>query len=242
LEPPTNPARFTLRLEAVLPELPHDGVVHCFHQRTDLIRALERLGVQCGGQDQIVAFMAKEIIGVDPNNNGALLWSSPHTTQYNLAVSMPVWGPDNILFFSSSYENGSRALQLTRDGASTKAKELWHNPRIRVHFGSIVRVGDVLYCSSGHSGPCFFTALDVKTGKVIWQDRTLAKAQFLMIGDKFLLLDEDGTLALATPTAQGLTIHSQVSLLTKNAWSLPTLIGTKLYVRDRKVLMALDLA
>jgi hypothetical protein len=49
-------------------------------------------------------------------------------------------------------------------------------------------------------------------------------------------------LALATPTATGLDVHSRVQLLDKVAWTPPSLAGTTLYVRDRKTLMALDLA
>ena len=54
-------------------------------------------------------------------------------------------------------------------------------------------------------------------------------------------LDEDGNLALASPTAESLTVHSRVELLKGNAWTVPTLAGTKLYVRDRKNIMALEL-
>jgi hypothetical protein len=32
-----------------------------------------------------------------------------------------------------------------------------------------------------------------------------------------------------------------VPLLQSNAWTVPTLVGTKLYVRDRRTMMALDL-
>jgi outer membrane protein assembly factor BamB len=37
-----------------------------------------------------------------------------------------------------------------------------------------------------------------------------------------------------------LTVHSKVALLDHSAWTIPTLVGTKLYVRDRKTIMALD--
>jgi hypothetical protein len=56
------------------------------------------------------------------------------------------------------------------------------------------------------------------------------------------MIDEDGKLVLATPTAKGLTIHSQVELLNHNAWTVPTLVGKTLYVRDRKIIMPLDLS
>ena len=45
----------------------------------------------------------------------------------------------------------------------------------------------------------------------------------------------------ATPTPEGLKLHSKVELLKSNAWTVPTLAGTRLYVRDRRTIMALDL-
>jgi hypothetical protein len=37
-------------------------------------------------------------------------------------------------------------------------------------------------------------------------------------------------------------VLSQVSLLQNIAWTPPTLVGTHLYLRDRKTIVALDLA
>ena len=196
--------------------------------------------INVDGQDQIVAFMSKDVVGVDPNN-GELLWTHPHTTDNHFAISMPVWGEGNLLFFSSSYGGGSRCLQLNRQDGKTTVKELWHNNRVRVHFSDAVRIGDYVYCSSGHSGPAFFTAINVKTGEIAWQDRAFAKASFLYADGKFIIIDEDGRLGLATATPEGFKVISKVELLKSNAWTVPTLVGTKLYVRDRKTIMALDL-
>ncbi len=112
---------------------------------------------------------------------------------------------------------------------------------MRVHFSDAIRIGDYVYCSSGHSGPAFFTALNVKTGEIAWQDRAFAKASFLYADGKFIIIDEDGRLGLATATPEGFKVISKVELLKSNAWTVPTLVGTKLYVRDRKTIMALDL-
>ena len=118
-------------------------------------------------------------------------------------------------------------------------KELWHNPRIKVHFGSMIRVGGTIYGASGH-GPAPITAFDVKTGQVLWNTgRSFAKAQLLYADGKLIVLDEDGVLALATPTPTALTVQSRVQLLTKVAWTPPVLAGNTLYIRDRKTLMAL---
>lgn len=196
--------------------------------------------IEVGGQEQIVAFMAGVIIGIDPSN-GDLLWSHPHVTDWGLNVSTPIWGDDNLLFVSSAYDGGSRVLHLTREGDRTIPHELWASRRLRVHFGNAIRIGDRVYGSSGDSGPSFFAAVDVRTGKVAWRQRGFAKASFLLADGQFIILDEDGVLALAIPTVEGLQVSAKVQLLDHVAWTVPTLVGTRLYVRDRKNIMALDL-
>jgi outer membrane protein assembly factor BamB len=190
------------------------------------------------GQPQVVALMGQQVVAVNPTS-GELLWTHPHPTQYDLAISTPSWGPDNILVVSSSYEGGARALHLTQGGGKTTVTQLWHNPRIKVHFGSMIRVGGTIYGASGH-GPAPITAFDVKTGQILWTTgRDFAKAQLLYADGKLIVLDEDGVLALATPTPTALTVQSKVQLLTKVAWTPPVLAGSTLYIRDRKTLMAL---
>ena len=106
-------------------------------------------------------------------------------------------------------------------------KQLWHNPRIRVHFGTMIRVGATVYGASGHDGPSPITAFDVNTGQVLWHSgREFAKAQLLYADGKLIVLDEDGVLALTTPTPKALTVQSKVQLLTKVAWTPPVLAGT----------------
>ncbi len=81
----------------------------------------------------------------------------------------------------------------------------------------------------------------MKTGQVAWQDRGLARASFVYADGRLILLDEDGTLALATVSPEGLKIHSRAQVLTNKAWTAPTLVGRRLYVRDRATIKALDL-
>lgn len=196
--------------------------------------------VRVDGQDQLVAFLAGEIVGVDPDN-GDLLWQHPHQTDYGLNISMPVWGEDNLLFCTSAYGGGSRVLKLTREGGKTSVAEQWFHRLMRIHFGNAIRVGDNVYGSSGDSGPTPFTALNVRTGKLLWRDRSFARASILYADGRFVILDEDGNLALATTTATGVEVHARAAVLESNAWTVPTLVGTTLYARDRKRIIALDL-
>jgi outer membrane protein assembly factor BamB len=198
------------------------------------------LVIRVDGQDQLVAFMYDTIVGLDPRG-GDLLWSYPHQTEFGLNVSTPVWGDDGLLFLSSSYGGGSRVLRLKSAGGRATVEEVWAHKLMRIHFGNVVRLGDTVYGSSGDFGTAPLTAVDVKTGKVLWRERGFARATFVAADGRLILLDEDGHLALATPTPEGLKLHSKVALLTGNAWTAPALAGTRLYVRDRRNVMALEL-
>ena len=197
--------------------------------------------INVGGQDQIVYFGQSEIYGADPTN-GALLWSHPHKTDAGMNISTPLWDPsDGLMFMSSAYGTGSRVIRLTRSGDRTTATQVWANNKVGIHFSNAVRVGDLAYGSSSYSGPAFFTAINVKNGKVAWQDRALPRASFLYADNKFVILDEDGGLTIASPGQRGLQIHAKAPVMKQVAWTVPTLSGTKLYLRDRGTIMALDL-
>ena len=193
------------------------------------------------GQEQLVLFHGQGVAGVDPNG-GSVFWKHGHRTAFNLNISTPVWGDGNLLFLSSAYDGGSRVLRLRRGGSQTTAEELWFSNRMRIHFGDAIRLGDIVYGSSGDFGPAFFVAMDVATGKVLWQDRSLARATFLAADGKLLLLDEKGVLALATPGTDGLKVLARAQVLSGRSWTVPTLVGRQLFLRNQMTIKALDLA
>ena len=198
--------------------------------------------IDVDGQTQLVVFGGDRIAGMDPAN-GRMLWSHPHRTDWGLNISTPIWSAsDHLLIFSSAYGTGSRALDLRQTAGKTTVTERWAVPRIRVHIGTIIRIGDFAYMSSGDFGPAFLSAMNVKTGAIAWQDRSFARAQLLYADNKMIVLDEDGTLGLATVSPQGLQVLSRVRILEHRAWTPPTLIGRTLYVRDRKTMAAYDLS
>ncbi len=193
-------------------------------------------------QPQLVVFGGDIVSGMDPAT-GKELWSHPHKTDWGLNISTPVWLPDrHLLLVSSAYGVGTRGLELRQATGKTTVTEKWHSPRMRVHIGTIIPLGDFAYASSGDFGPAFISAIDLKSGNVAWQDRSFARAQLLYADGKLIVLDEDGVLGLATVTPQGLKVLARSPVLTNLAWTPPTLVGTMLYVRDRRTLSAFDLS
>lgn len=196
--------------------------------------------ISLDGQEQLVVLDGTQVRGLNPET-GALVWSHPHETRMDMNISTPVWSDEHLLLVSSAYDHGTRMLQLSRAGAETTARELWFSRRMRVHIGTILRIGDFVYGSSGDFGPAFLTALNVRTGEVAWQDRQFARATLLYADGKVIILDEDGVLALATVSGEGLRVLARAEILTSKAWTVPTLVGSALYVRDRKTIAKFDL-
>ena len=197
--------------------------------------------INVDGLEQLAMVMDGSVIAVNPHN-GDLQWTVPFKASYGIAVATPVWGPGNLLFVSAEYDAGSKMIQLTRNGLQTKATEAWTSNRLRVHHGNVMRIGDTLYFSSGGKGTvAVLSAVDAKTGKIHWQDRSVPKSSFVWADQKLITLTQDGDLIIAHPSTGGFKIAAKASLLTSLSWTPPVLVGTKLYIRDRQSLMAVEL-
>ena len=197
--------------------------------------------IDVSGLEQVALVMDGYVIGVNPHN-GNLQWQVPFKADYSIAVATPVWGPDNLLFVSSEYNAGSKVIELKRNGLQTIATELWSSNRLRLHHGNAMRIGDAIYFSSGGKGSqAILSAVDARSGRIHWQERSIEKATFVWADQKLITLDQDGNLMIAHPSPQGFKIAAKAPLLTHLSWTPPVLVGTRLFIRDRKTLMAVDL-
>ena len=197
--------------------------------------------IDVSGLEQVALVMDGYVIGVNPHN-GDLQWQVPFKADYSIAVATPVWGPDNLLFVSSEYNAGSKVIELKRNGLQTIATELWSSNRLRLHHGNAMRIGDAIYFSSGGKGSqAILSAVDARSGRIHWQERSIEKATFVWADQKLITLDQDGNLMIAHPSPQGFKIAAKAPLLTHLSWTPPVLVGTRLFIRDRKTLMAVDL-
>ena len=197
--------------------------------------------IDVDGQTQVAYLGGNEVAGFDPAT-GRVLWRHPHQTSAALNISTPLWSPEvRLLFVSAGYGTGSRMFELRRSGSTTTVAERWSNNRIRFHFGNAVRSGAFVLGSSGDFGPMFLSAVDLRTGAIAWQDRSFGRAQLLVADGKVLILDEEGHLGLGVVSPKGLQVLARAAILGPMAWTPPTLVGTRLFVRDRKTIAAYEL-
>jgi outer membrane protein assembly factor BamB len=193
--------------------------------------------IDVDGQDQLVFMTPTEVVGIGLDS-GNVAWRHPHENQYETNCAGPWWGDDNLLFVSSQGEAGSRTLKLTHREGTTTVQEVARNKEMRIFHNTAVRLGDWVYAGSHDS----LVAYNIRKGETAWKEEGFTEANVLLADGKAILLDEEGRLALATLTPEALVLHSSVQLLDKPAWTPPTLVGTRLYLRDKHRLLALDLA
>ena len=183
--------------------------------------------IDVNGLEQLVVLLDGAVIGVNPHN-GDLQWQVPFKADYSIAVSTPLWSSDNLLFVSAEYNAGSKVIELQRNGMQTKATELWSSNRLRLHHGNAMRVGDAIYFSSGGKGSqAILSAVEARSGKILWQERSIEKATFVWADQKLITLDQEGKLMIAHPSPQGFQIAAKAPLLTHLAWTPPVLVGTR---------------
>ncbi|HRX84542.1 MAG TPA: PQQ-like beta-propeller repeat protein [Phycisphaerae bacterium] len=196
--------------------------------------------ISVDGEDQLALFMAQEIIGLDPAN-GDLKWSYEIGNPFDQNICMPVLEPQSDILFFSTPQAGSRGCRLTRQGDKTELEELWKTRKIQFYHVNAIRLGEWIYGSTGQGDPNFFAALNIKTGDIAWRERGFGKATCLHADGKFIILDENGMLALATATPEKFEVLAKAQVLGERAWTCPTLVGKTLYLRDSKQIVALDL-
>lgn len=197
--------------------------------------------INVDGLEQLVQLMNGLVFGLNPQN-GDLQWQIPFKADYGIAVATPVWCPGDLLFVSAEYGAGSKMIRLHRNGTQTKAEEAWTSNRLRLHNGNAMWVDGVLYFTSGGKGSqAILSAVEASSGKILWQERSIQKATFVWADGKLITLDQDGNLMLAHPSRDEFRVIAKAGLLSSLSWTPPVLVGTRLYIRDRKNIMAVEL-
>jgi outer membrane protein assembly factor BamB len=197
--------------------------------------------VELEGREILVGCLGITRFVLDPAT-GKTLWKTQVDRQSGSIITSPLWIPPNKVFFSAGHGGGSRLFRIDRsEDQAYSAEELWYYNKLRIMHGNAVRIDDHVYGSSGDLGPAYLMAVDLTDGSLAWRARGFAKATLLLAGDRLIILDEDGNLALATATPEKLEVHSRAKVLEKFAWTVPTLVGSRLYVRDERTLKCLDL-
>ncbi|MCH8150714.1 MAG: PQQ-binding-like beta-propeller repeat protein [Planctomycetes bacterium] len=196
--------------------------------------------ITLSGEEQLVQCTKKAVIGVDPKT-GALIWEYKYpgsADDYSSIFATPVWNGKDTLFFSSG--KLGCAIKLAKSKAGTSAAFRWSSKKTALGMGTPILMDDLLI-GPKRGRVALFLGVDIHTGKREWLKRLFPSSTVLGGGGKLIVLDQEGQLALVTATREDLTVVSQCQVTEKESFTAPVLVGTTLYVRDEKNIMAYDL-
>jgi len=224
--------------QSALAFAPEDGRVLWKGTPSSVSYATPRV-IDVDGQSQLVYFSADEIIALD-SADGRRLWSFPVVNQYLNNSTDPIWSPDNILWVATQLDGGTRALRLSYADGKSSVEEIWSSGKLSIHYWNAILIGGHVYASIG-SNASILAAVDIRTGAVAWRERGFEQINMVHSGDKTVALDANGKLALLRLSPTAVEILAQAEIADGPTWTVPTLVGTRLFVRDNKSIRALDL-
>jgi outer membrane protein assembly factor BamB len=163
-------------------------------------------------------------------------WHSRSRTSVNAATPIVV---DDFVFLSSSYGTGAVLLQV----GSNKPEKIWaSDDALTNHYSTSVYKDGFLYGfhgrqEEGQSLRC----IEFKTGKVRWNVDGFGAGTVTLAGDKLLIVRERGELMLAAATPSAFRKIAEAKVLESTVRAYPAVAGGRVYMRNEKTLICLDL-
>lgn len=198
------------------------------------------------GARQLFIFHRGGLTCFDPAT-GSERWQYPWQARVHESVNAatPLVVGDT-LFFSATYGTGSVCLRVKKSSYETLWKdELTQREKaLDTHWSTANYLDGHLYGFSGrHENGSDLRCVELKTGKVLWKWASyLGRGSMLYADGLFIALGERGDLALLKLSPAGHTELARLShVLSYPAWTPPTLANGRLYLRDEKRLICLDL-
>jgi outer membrane protein assembly factor BamB len=196
-----------------------------------------------GAKRQAVFQTALRIVGLNPLD-GKLLWEYPIAETPLDSAGFPVWTGEVLL--SSSVHFGGRGLKLTDRGDKTEVSEAWHNEKLGSYFGSTVPARDgCFYMVTNTPMPgASLRCVDGRTGKLKWTEPNVAEWFVGLIGTgngNLLVIDGKGNVRLVAADSERYVELARAEINFPSSVA-PVLANGKLFLRDRKQILCLDVS
>jgi outer membrane protein assembly factor BamB len=187
------------------------------------------------GQRQYLVFAAASLMGLAPDT-GALLWQLPWPTRNNFNTPQPIVIHGSTIFLASDGTGPSCGLiQLT----GGKPAAVWTHKDFRPLFSSAVLFEDHIY---GVEEPGKLCCLDLKDGKVLWKQPGFEKGGLVAVDGVLIAMDgAHGDAIMIQLTPAGYQELGRIKPLGGNSWTAPIIVDGRLFIRNTRALVCLDL-
>ena len=222
-----------------------------WNSHTDILGYSSPIAATIGGIRQVIVFTGTQLVSVSPEN-GQLYWTYPWETQYDVNAATPVFIPPDKIFISSGYGKGAAVVQVRvkaspesstkeneaeKNGAEISVVEIWKNEKMKNHFATSVLYGNNLYGFDNAILKC----IDANTGSEKWKTRGYGKGTLMLADEHLIILSDRGKLGLAEATPSAYNEVASAEVLSGLCWTVPTLANGRLYARNEKEMVCLDM-
>lgn len=194
------------------------------------------------GSRQLVCPTGTSFLGLDAAK-GTILWRYPFGNQFKTNCANPVWS-DDLLFVSAAYGTGCAALEVQKtSGGAWEVKEKWRDKKIMLNlFATSMVLDKKVYGCSGDLRAIFLRCLDLETGALSWEQRLPERTHLLAVDGRILVWEEHGHLRFFEANAGSYQGRGEMTdLLGFKAWAAPALADGRLYLRDERHVLCLDM-
>ncbi len=195
------------------------------------------------GQRHAFFFTRKGLVAVDPAD-GKIQFEFPWQPAIHASVSSATpLVMDDLVFLSASYGAGAVLVRVKGNGV----EKVWSaNDVLSNHYATSVQRDGFLYGIDGRTDPGFqpgpsLRCVELKTGKIRWQDDSIGAATVTLAGDQLLILNEKGELIRASATPEGFKPNARAQILPFQVRAYPALADGYLYARSKNKLVCVDL-
>jgi outer membrane protein assembly factor BamB len=187
------------------------------------------------GRLQVVAMTGPRVVGLDLAR-GTLLWSYPFQIQYDESISTPIVADDTVVVTGDG--KPLTALRIEAEGTGYRAAVAWRNRDLTSYLSSMVAYQGHVY---GMNDGGEFVCIGLRDGKTIWIGGNHGYYSTPVIaGKRMFCLNERGSLAVLALDAAEYRLLAENRLADEETWTVPALVGGRLFVRSARGLRCLD--
>ena len=180
------------------------------------------------GRRQLVAAGLANVMGIDPDS-GEILWEHAHNGNgFTGAWSLvPVAAGADKLFLANKHMSSS-LVEISSDGGSIAASELWEQRTIRNSLTVPVYHEGYLY---GYSSR-FLICADAETGEAVWRSRPPGDGWLILVDGHLVIVTKQGTLHVVTASPEGYQEVATLQLFDDPTWTHPSFADGHIYARS----------
>ena len=191
---------------------------------------------EIGGLRQLIVFSGTMLLSMNPKD-GSLYWKYPWKTNWFVNAAVPIFIAPDKVFISTSYDHGAAMLQVKVAGGKASVSEVWLSKGMKNHFNTSIYHNGHIYGFDNAILKC----IDATSGETKWQKSGYGKGSLILADGQLIVLSERGQLLLVEAKPDSYVESATAQVLQGKCWTQPTLANGKLYLRNQKEIICIDL-